>query len=462
MRAMPAAPTPPALAAAQSLWEAATALLEEAVARATGPSVRKDNGDGRPLWNDLEGRTQDRFSGREVDDFLSTDLQWVERRLLEYERLGADAFLAIAWGIDAAAHHTFCDSWSQSVGGWGTHRLTVGELFPVGRPDPLDLVPGGTRSSQPHSVSGTPNDELRHVRRHRASDFDITVDFTLSVELEDVILNAELVASGHPNWSTSEFEFPYVNSAVMFGVTPKDLDEQERRVFALVRSAIDRGASILVLPELSTTRTIAAGLQPILDDAEEMHVVIAGSFHEGTGPTAKNTAIGLVSGADHQIEHHKFVPLELAGAGSASVVLEGIAVANRHALTVYQAGSYRACVLICKDLLDVSTEQMLVRLGVNLLLVPAMSKKAETFATRANSLATDAQTISVIANGPLAWRAIPPLPEESSTPVNVMAVFGQPFRESTILVNPPDVHDQRDSILAIFKLGAEYADIVSP
>ena len=57
-------------------------------------------------------------------------------------------------------------------------------------------------------------------------------------------------------------------------------------------------------------------------------------------------------------------------------------------LHLYQDGPFRLAGAICKDLLDGDVEALLERLGVNVLLVPAMSSKTSNFPLAAGRLCT--------------------------------------------------------------------------
>jgi hypothetical protein len=70
-------------------------------------------------------------------------------------------------------------------------------------------------------------------------------------------------------------------------------------------------------------------------------------------------------------------------------------------LHLYQDGQFRLAAAVCKDLLDSDIEQVLERLGVNVLLVPAMSIKTPNFPLAVARLLHTAQTLTVVANCPL-------------------------------------------------------------
>jgi hypothetical protein len=84
----------------------------------------------------------------------------------------------------------------------------------------------------------------------------------------------------------------------------------------------------------------------------------------------------------------------------------------------------RLAILICRDYLDQAVGEILDALGVNMILVPAMSDRTDGFVTNAHGHVAASQAVSFVVNGPLTWDGDTVMPA---------AILGQPVTEGTVV-----------------------------
>jgi len=110
---------------------------------------------------------------------------------------------------------------------------------------------------------------------------------------------------------------------------------------------------------------------------------------------------------------------------------------------VYDAGDYRVAIAICKDLLDNDVRELYARLGVNLVLVPAMSSKTADFKSSAEDMVKRSQAVTVVSNALLR--------DAKDRPIDPAAVLGQPFLDREVLA----ANTQSDQVPALtgFRVG---------
>jgi hypothetical protein len=416
------------------MWEAVVALLDAWRAALPDEPARLAADHRYDEWAALEADAREYFGGRESGALDDAD----RARIAAWTAGGGDSLEAVAWAIDVVGSESYRADWRDFLGG-GRHMLSVGELHPV-----LDAhwpLPQGARfTSRPAASSPAPLGELPHVRAHADHGLDVVVDFRMEDLLAAVGEGLDRLVAVQLNADRAEFAFKQASRHRVFPVEPVDAGEQARRVVRLVAQALDGGARVVVVPELSMVPGAFGALAELVDESEAPALVVAGSYHFADA----NLAVGLLSDADERLRHQKFVPFsdEL---GLEPPWKEGIAVARRPTLTVYQGGVHRFAVAICKDFIDRRVAGALAELGSTLVCVPAMSEKTEPFRARATQLVTDAQAISLVANAPLG----------SGSDV---ALLGQPVRGANLVLAPADAAAPG---LTVFKLGRLDVDSVS-
>lgn len=386
---------PAQLERATTLWDAACALLRSWRAALPEEPARHATGDRWTAWAESVERVQQHFRGaRAPDDFDADD-----RALLLHVTLDGqlpDAVDAAAWGLSYATSYTFAPAWRDQLGAQ-VHTLASGDLYPVADA-PWELS-GMALASRPASLTPPRADELPTIRAHDGASFDVTVDFRFARTLEAVAATLDSVAALHPNDAMTELEFP-LHGGQVFPVGPADADEQWRRLAALVPAALRTGAAVAVLPELSVPAEALPELHELMLDVEEPQLVVAGSHHAVVDGERENVAVGLVAGHDERMEQVKSTPFsdELR---LRAPMKEGIRHRARPSITVHEADRFRVAIAICKDALDGRVRCALDRMGVNLLLVPALSAKTAPFRIAAASRVGSAQAVTLVVNGPL-------------------------------------------------------------
>jgi hypothetical protein len=100
---------------------------------------------------------------------------------------------------------------------------------------------------------------------------------------------------------------------------------------------------------------------------------------------------------------------------------------------------------------DGGVTDAIARLGANVVCVPAMSEKTDSFTRRASELVAEAQAATIVANGPLRWgdRGL----------VEPVAVFGQPIEGMDPSVSPAG-RPIAAPCASVFKLGQVDVDVL--
>jgi predicted amidohydrolase len=260
----------------------------------------------------------------------------------------------------------------------------------------------GRRTPSPRSMNVDAGDHP-HARVFRTGLLPVEYRFDLWRPLSRIAARLDRIGAVTVNETLAELGLGDA-PAVAFPVTPADPAEQERRVLAQLERAIEAGAEIVVLPELTTTRAIADRVARRLDDDDEQRLVICGSWHETSDGAPANVSLGLFSGLSARMEHRKLVEFgDLFPRDPDDRRREGIVAPEPPLLRVYVAGAFRFALLICKDFLDHRVTRTLDAVGANVLLVPALSRTAQPFVGRAQAHVADAQALTVVVNGPRSW-----------------------------------------------------------
>jgi hypothetical protein len=228
------------------------------------------------------------------------------------------------------------------------------------------------------------------------------------------------VATIHPH---SDFfaEFDYdadIDDGWFFSVRPKVFDASW--ILERLADARER-AEIGVLPELCLPEPGALGGALRSDPTRYPPIVVAGSAHVTAQvdghPVRSNVSVVYLHGVP-LLEHKKAHPLVLSIAPG--VTLRERLTLEPKVVRCACSDSTRLATVICADLNDQDIPALLEMLGVNLLLVPALTPHEGAFGRTASGLAGMAQGVTVIVNG-----TPPPSPKDGE-PFMVMA--GAPDR----------------------------------
>jgi hypothetical protein len=435
------------LRSASTLWDVVSVLLRHWQNRPSGHIVARDWIDPYSEWTRIEDAVENFFATRPNGRLMTGDTE----RLMDWVGTGDfDATHAVAWGIDAAAASTFTGDWRRGLS-LVNHQLDLqpGDVYPVGVLLAGDIPRNHRFSTRPDAATDPPTDELPHVRIYRRPEYrpiDVNFDFRLENRLKAVFANLEELVTLHPNATSEDFVIP--DGPLMFPVKLRDEAAQLGRFQELLRRACfsDFAPQLVVAPELAATDEVIAAVQLALEDASRPDcLVVAGSQHIGVGATAANRAYALLN-EEEPITHDKMIPFRRSRSWRGAERKE--AIVPNPKLTIFAAGRFRFALLVCKDFLDTEIQQLLGRLGVNIVAVPAMSAKTDRFASGAERMVDLSQSYAVISNGPFIWKG--------QEPAEPASVFAQPvYRRKVATVSPGD--GRRATGFAWFEVGGDVA-----
>jgi len=296
----------------------------------------------------------------------------------------------------------------------GRIELERGDVFPI----PVRPITGVIDDPTPfpptlavgHLLDKHPT--FRIWQRSSTSRIRCVIDYSVGFELDQATWDGNAaggrfhrLASIHPYADENDLRVNTVNPDWWFDVAPSRWDGNAL-LAALKRSAeYARGAVIteLALPDPDQlTDEIYAHRRELPD------LIIAGSahaHHPGAGPRGAdvrtNETVVYLDGTE-VARHRKIHPYAAKYLGSGHVFStprpEGI-TPERKTLSVLSGQLTRLGSVICADLNDVEVPQLLVELGVNLLLVPAVSPRDGAFNGAAAQVASQCQGVTLIANG---------------------------------------------------------------
>lgn len=344
---------------------------------------------------------------------------------------------ALAELLDERYGHSFAESFRRR----SPYQPGVGDPIPLDSPD-LRLVTTLPATSPSWRLANR-LDETRHIRLagEWTTQFQVIFDYSLADSLAGLIGPDTVVATCHPNRTLAEFEFPVDALGRTFPVRPVDEQRQHREIDRLIRTAVTAGASIVVLPELCVTESLAARLQDWTCRADGPRLLVAGSYHhadEHPGavpdgrdgePRRRNTAIAYLRGCPAPLIQDKHSPADMP-------VNEDIQPQGWPQLRVHvSADGWHLVIAICRDLLNPHAVHALTEAGVNVVLVPAMSETLVAFGGPVANLVGAGQAFVAVANNPADFSAT----TEPTVNRPARALFGHPgFGQQTRLVQPAD------------------------
>jgi predicted amidohydrolase len=205
---------------------------------------------------------------------------------------------------------------------------------------------------------------------------------------------------------------------------------QAARIEQLAASAFSRGVDVLVMPEYSLTEGVHGALMARESDEPRPTLVcmgVAGGTDDDGYVMNEGRLIVTTLGIDRDYSISIATPPKVHPARIGDAIER---VRSGTEIRVFVSERFSLCVLICRDAMDDSIVTQLAAIGVNLLLVPAMSPKTASLVDSAAALCRRSQAFVVIANGPAIWAmtAGEGSPENDSA-VRAEAVFAGPYAE---------------------------------
>lgn len=338
---------------------------------------------------------------------------------------------ALAQLLDDRCGHTFAESFRRR----SPYQPGVGDPVPLDSPD-LRPVIEMHPTSPPWRLANR-LDETRRVRLAGgwATQFRVTFDYSLFDCLAGLVGADTVVATCHPNRALADFGLPPDLTQPAFPLGPLHPAQQRRQLDRLIGQAVDAGASIVLIPELSVTEALALQLSDWVRRPGRIRLLVAGSYHHADPDGGadrgrrRNTAVAWVRGYDQPLTHDKHSPADRP-------VIEDIHPQGWPELRIYvTADGWHVVVAICRDLLNPEAVHALVEAGTNLALVPAMSETLVPFGGPAAQLVGSGQAIVAVANNPGDWSA----PGDVRPARPARAVFGHPgFGQQIRMVTSAD------------------------
>lgn len=394
------------LRTAATCFDAACALANTWVQRLPGhPSPAEGLGDDYLEWGERVEQIRSSFAERTEGAITATD----RAALIEASQGGLMSIHATCWGLDLATWPSYTSAWV--AGHDGPWEPDDGEWFPV-----VDWPAnhGWSLSTRPAAVMADA-DHFPHLRRYRPptrpDEVALRFDPSAGAALEGALARLGAVATVHPNLALEEFHVP--DGSLVFPIAPAHPDQQQI-ITALVQSALNAGAALIVVPELAVTPAILDALCDLVDGQWEPVIVTAGSLHT-SGDDGEPANVSTTLLPDVELTVRKMVPFT-QHVGRARPSKEAIKPGPR-TVTVHVAGRWRFATVICKDVLDPHVSRALAFAGVNALTVPAFSDRTDDYIAVAGEFVRRTQGVIVVANNPARFEAAPVIPA---------AVLGQP------------------------------------
>jgi 8-oxo-dGTP pyrophosphatase MutT (NUDIX family) len=348
---------------------------------------------------------------------------------------------ALAQLLDAHYGHSFADWFRRR----SPYQPAVGDPIPLDTAN-LRQVTELAPTAPPWRLANR-LDETRRVRLAGAwtTQFRVVFDYSLFDLLTGLITADTLVATCHPNHDLAELGLAAHRHDATFPVEPVDIADQTERIDRLLREATDAGASIVVLPELSVTETLANDLQYWVRRPGPLRVLVAGSFHyaDPADPRRRaNRALAWVRGHPAPLTHDKHSPADRP-------VAEDITPLGWPEVRIHvTADGWHVVIAVCRDLLNPHAVHALSEAGANLVFAPSMSETLISFGGPVAQLVGSTQAVVAVANNPADWSKADQA-HEGDAPGR--ALFGHPgFAQQTRQVYAPD---QRAGI-ALLRVGS--------
>lgn len=314
---------------------------------------------------------------------------------------------ALAELLDTHFGHTFVSSFAAR----SPYQPRVGDPVPLDGYD-LRRVTDLATTSPPWRLANR-LDETRRVRLagEWAAQFRIVFDYCLADVLAGLVDRDTIVATCHPNRSLAEFSLPRDEQGRSFPVQPRDVARQRVAIDRLIGAAVDAGASVVVLPELSVTESMAMELEHWVRRPRGLRLLVAGSFHtqaaaadatesavsDPPGARRRNRALAWVRGSARPLLHEKHSPADRP-------IREDIRPQGWPDIRIHvTADGWHLVLAVCRDLLNPHAVHALSEAGANLVLVPAMSETLMAFGGPVAQLVGAEQAVVAVANNPAQW-----------------------------------------------------------
>ena len=306
---------------------------------------------------------------------------------------------SLALGLDHAMGHRLTAAFRNR----GQVLIAANDPVPVCRPPWKGIFSRRIEISPDPQNSSPEPDRLPHLclAPESLGPLQVAID-CLEIDQLGPLLDEEsqVVATGLPNQSLSEFRSGRSaadTGKAFFPFAPGNGRVQRDRLLSIFHQARLAGVAVLVFPELCMDEECSKALVEEFHRAPgSLRLLVLGSHHTCAEGEPRNESLAVVRGSPRLLRHWKYRPF----LDTRQKIPEGIESSPRK-LTVFLSEAWSFTLLICKDLLDTETRSLVEKLGVTLVLVPALTPKTSQFEEYAGSLAQSNQALVVVANNPI-------------------------------------------------------------
>lgn len=317
-----------------------------------------------------------------------------------------DAILmrAVSQGIDDAVGPGFLDAFKNRI--W--LELRPGTVFPVTHYDPRPILGTGHLTTPPDRLPAIDLGVVKHLRLadERFATYRVVLDWDASNSLAGLDAPPPMkIATWHPNRALDEFESVDVPATQegssseivppLSPVQPQDARIQVSRLARAVDETARVGARIAVLPEYSLGEADREAVRRLLSDVEPPPVLTVGGSSVVSTADGRAVNQAVLWMADREYPLTKVHPAVVAGQ------TEDIDPGSE--LRVFCAPNWALSVLVCMDAYSTDVIRLLEDVGVNLVIVVAMTDATASLLGNVSSVPARTQGICLLANAPLRW-----------------------------------------------------------
>jgi hypothetical protein len=274
----------------------------------------------------------------------------------------------------------------------------------------------------------------------------VIYDTEAGARLDLALEQAVTILAVSPNQKASEFDFN-VNASVtrFFPVAVKDTQHQDEIVQNALLIAAEKGAHIVVTPELSSTTDTVELIKQNTGDGWPP-IVIAGGRHTCVEGRHLNRLTTIYTGPNPLVREHDKIGQFKFTFGKYALA-EDINLSSK--LTIHAGTKWSMIPLICADFLEDKVVRAVGDLSPRLVVVPSMSRDTGDFEQSMGEVIRKSQALIVVVNGPHEW----------DTERAAVLVIGLPFKADWTRDLSPDPSDAAPH-MALFSSTERKADFV--
>jgi hypothetical protein len=273
----------------------------------------------------------------------------------------------------------------------------------------------------------------------------VIYDTEAGARLDAALDQAVTILAVSPNQDAAEFDFSMSGSG-FFPVAVRKIQRQDGIVQSALQVAAEKGANIVVTPELSSTTNTVDLIKQNTGDGWPP-IVIAGGRHMAVEGRHVNRLTTIYTGPNPLVREHDKIGEFVFTAGN-SELAEGINLSS--ALRIHAGTRWSMIPLICADFLEDEVVRAVADLGPRLVVVPSMSRETGDFEQSMGEVIRKSQALVVVVNGPHEWWNVDKVP---------VVVIGLPLKRDWIRNLSPSPSDAAPH-MALFSSAERKAEFV--